>query len=69
MEEVRITTGRRVEGLRALCRRIGYSEGHVSLVLRGQRLASRALAARLRRLGIEVAAGRKPGSPRKAVAG
>lgn len=67
--KIEIRELRQVRGVAELSRRLGYSEGHMSLVLRGMRPASKALAARLRRMGIEVREGVKPGSPRKAVAG
>lgn len=56
---------RRAHGSTELARRLGYSVGHMSQVLRGERLASKALAADLRRLGVRVRAGVKPGAPRK----
>ena len=59
---------RQVRGVCALARRLGYSQGHISLVMRGERVASRALASRLRRMGYEVREGVKAGAPRKAVA-
>lgn len=68
MNAVRITTGRRVEGLMALSRRLGYSASHLSLVLHGHRPASRTLASRLRRMGLEVTAGVRKGVPRKGAA-
>ncbi len=66
--KIEIREVRQVRGVAELSRRLGYSEGHISLVLRGERAASRELARRLRRLGYEVREGVKPGAPRKAVA-
>ena len=47
----------RLAGVTALAREVGYSVCHVSGVLRGERVASRTLAAALRRRGYRVAAG------------
>lgn len=66
--QLEIREVRQVRGVTALADRFGYSPGHISLVLRGERAASKALAARLRRLGYEVREGVKPGAPRAAKA-
>lgn len=66
--KIEIREVRQVRGVAEIARRTGYSEGHISLVLRGERAASKALAARLRRMGCEVREGVKPGAPRAAKA-
>ena len=48
---------KRLVGVSALAREVGYSVCHVSSVLRGERVASRTLAAALRRRGYKVGAG------------
>lgn len=46
-------------GVTELARRTGYSVCHISHVLRGERVASRPLAATLRRMGYRVKAGER----------
>ena len=46
-------------GVTELARRTGYSVCHISHVLRGERIASRSLAATLRRMGYRVKAGER----------
>lgn len=65
MEKVRIEQYSRARGVTELARRCGYSTGHISLVLRGERLASRALAAKLKRMGYKVGVGVRKGAARK----
>jgi transcriptional regulator with XRE-family HTH domain len=45
---------RRLRGVNAVAKRIGYSHTHIIRVMRGERTASRELAAKLRKLGVEV---------------
>lgn len=47
-------TVRRLRGVNAVAKRIGYSHTHIIRVMRGERTASRELAAKLRKLGVEV---------------
>ena len=49
-------TVRRLRGVNAVAKRIGYSHTHIIRVMRGERTASRELAAKLRKLGVEVPA-------------
>ena len=45
----------RAVGLNETARRLGCSRGHLSMVVHGKRQAGKALAAKLRRLGVCVA--------------
>ncbi|MBQ6246703.1 MAG: hypothetical protein IJK04_07540 [Kiritimatiellae bacterium] len=57
MDKVRKESFTRLVGVTELARSTGYSVCHISLVLRGERVPSRTLAAALRRRGYKVGAG------------